>query len=140
MTRLQHVPGLALVRRLAYSNDQWSMPGAQLLTVRLQGAPGFNHDPSQIVTDVKCPREYWRPIAVSLARFPRARFDYVWLISPPAYDRRLEAGLIPVWRDGSSALFKIDHDAPAASLRHDDLGPYRFLLDDPEWRRRLKLS
>jgi hypothetical protein len=140
MTRLQHVPGMALVRRLAYTNDQWSMPGAQLLTVRLQGAPGFNHDPSQIVTDVKCPREYWRPIAVSLARFPRDRFDYVWLISPPAYDRRLERGLIPVWRDGDSALFRIDHDAPAANLRHEDLGPYRFLLDDPEWKRRLKLS
>ncbi len=34
MTRLQHVPALALERKLAYTNDQWSMPGAQLLTVR----------------------------------------------------------------------------------------------------------
>ncbi len=129
MTRLQHIPGMALVRNLAYSNDQWSMPGAQLLTVRYGAPRGFNHDPSQIVTDVKCPREWWRPIAVSLAKFPRKSFDYVWLISPPPYDRRLETGLTEVWRSGSSALFRIDHATPAAGLTPDDLGPYRYLLE-----------
>jgi len=128
MTRLQHVPGLATVRRLAYTNDQWSMPGAQLLTVRYRPAMGFAHDPSQIVTDVKCPRQWWRPVAVSLAKFPRRAFDYVWLISPPAYDKRLELGLTPVWRNGSSVLFKVDHDVPATVLRPNDLGPYRWLF------------
>ena len=124
MTRLQHVPGLATERRLAYTNDQWSMVGAQLLTVRYRPAMGFAHDPSQIVTDVKCPREWWRPVAVSLTRFPRHAFDYVWLIRPPAYDRRLEAGLTPIWRNGSSALFKVDRAVPAAELRPNDLGNY----------------
>ena len=129
MTRLQHLPGMATVRNLAYTNDQWSMPGAQLLTVRYPGARGFNHDPSQVVTDVKCPRQWWRPVAVSLARFPRKSFDYVWLISVPPYDRRLERGLTEVWRDGQSAVFKIDHGTPAAGLTPDDLGPYRYLLE-----------
>jgi hypothetical protein len=129
MTRLQHLPGLAVVRRLAFSNDQWSMPGAQLLTVRYRQGRGFNHDPSQIVTDVRCPREWWRPVAVSLARFPRGAFDYVWLISPPPYDRRLERGLIPVWRSGTSALFKVDRAVPAAALQPSDLGPYRALFE-----------
>jgi hypothetical protein len=124
MSRLEHLPGIALERRLAYANDQWSMAGAQLLTVRLQGAPGFNHDPSQIVTDVKCAREWWRPIAVSLARFPRQTFDYVWIVQPPAYDRRLEAGLIPVWRSGTSALFRVDDAAGPPRLLMQDLGPY----------------
>jgi len=127
MTRLQHVPGIAMVRRLAYTNDQWSMAGGQLLTVRYKQARGFSHDPSQIVTDTKCPREWWRPVAVSLARFPRHAYDYLWVISPPKYDKRLEAGLIPVWRDPrtGSALFKIDHEVPAAQLNPVDLGPYR---------------
>lgn len=125
MTRLQHLPGMAMVRRLAYTNDQWSMAGGQLLTVRYKQARGFSHDPSQIVTDTKCPREWWRPVAVSLARFPRHAYDYLWVISPPPYDKRLEAGLIPVWRDGNSALFKIDHGQPAAELNPNDLGPYR---------------
>ena len=124
MTRLQHLPGLATVRRLAYTNDQWSMPGAQLLTVRYRAAVPFAHDPSQITTSVQCPREWWRPIAVSLARFPRRAFDYVWVIRPPAYDKRLEAGLIPVWRQGNSALFKVDHSVPRAQLSPRDLGPY----------------
>lgn len=124
MSRLEHLPGIALERKLAYANDQWSMAGAQLLTVRLQGARGFNHDPSQIVTDVKCAREWWRPIAVSLVRFPRDVYDYVWIVEPPAYDRRLEAGLIPIWRDGTSALFRVDDRARPPRLMMQDLGPY----------------
>jgi len=121
MTRLQHVPALALERRLAYTNDQWSMAGGQLLTVRYRPAQRFAHDPSQIVTDVQCPREWWRPIARSLVTFPRDAFDYVWVIRPPAYDRRLEQGLVPVWRDGTSVLFKVDHATPAAELEPRDV-------------------
>ncbi|MEZ0495969.1 hypothetical protein [Sphingomonas sp. IW22] len=132
MSRLEHIPGIALSRKLAYSNDQWSMAGAQLLTVRYPGARGFNHDPSQIVTDVKCAREWWRPIAVSLVRFPRDAFDYVWVVQPPAYHRRLEAGLIPVWRSGTSALFRVDDRARAPELMMQDLGPY-----GPEMRDRV---
>ncbi|MES2441997.1 MAG: hypothetical protein V4574_04140 [Pseudomonadota bacterium] len=121
MTRLQHVPALALERRLAYTNDQWSMAGGQLLTVRYAAAKRFAHDPSQIVTDVQCPREWWRPIARSLVTFPRDAFDYVWVIRPPHYDPRLEQGLVPVWRDGSSVLFKIDHAVPPAMTTPQDL-------------------
>jgi hypothetical protein len=133
MSRLEHLPGLALERKLAYANDQWSMAGAQLLTVKLQGARGFNHDPSQIVTDVKCAREWWRPIAVSLARFPRQTYDYVWIVQPPKYDRRLEAGLIPVWRNGTSTLFRVDDAARAPQLMMQDLGPY-----GPEMKTRME--
>jgi hypothetical protein len=126
MTRLQHVPALALERKLSYTNDQWSMQGGQLMTVRyLAGrdrlARSFTHDPSELVTDVKCPAEYWRPVARALVLFPRDAFDYVWLIRPPYYDRRLEQGLIPIWRDGDSALFKVDHAIPAAEARPSDL-------------------
>lgn len=128
MTRLQHLPGMAMVRRLAYTNDQWSMPGAQLLTVKYQAGRPFNHDPSQIVTTTQCPTEWWRPVSISLVRFPRDAFDYVWLISPPNYDKRLEKGLVPVWRSGTSALFRIDHGIAPAALSIDDWGPYRELL------------
>jgi len=121
MTRLQHVPALALERKLAYTNDQWSMAGGQLLTVRYRAAQRFAHDPSQIVTDVQCPREWWRPIARSLVTFPRDAFDYVWVIRPPHYDPRLEQGLVPVWRDGTSVLFKVDHDVPPALPTPKDL-------------------
>ncbi|UYY57759.1 hypothetical protein [Sphingomonas sp. S2-65] len=121
MTRVQHLPGLALERKLAYANDQWSMAGGQLLTVRYAAAERFAHDPSELVTDVQCPREWWRPIPWALARFPRDAFDYVWLIRPPAYDPRFEQGLVPVWRDGTSALFRIDHSVPAPVVRPGEL-------------------
>jgi len=126
MTRLQHVPALALERKLAFTNDQWSMEGGQLMTVRYLNdrdrlARSFTHDPSELTTDIKCPREYWRPIARSLVLFPRDAFDYVWVIRPPRYDRRLEQGLVPVWRDGDSALFKVDHSAVPAEPTERDL-------------------
>ncbi|MGI4732202.1 MAG: hypothetical protein ACRYFW_10675 [Janthinobacterium lividum] len=122
MSRLEHLPAIALERRLAYTNDQWSMAGAQLLTTRYRAAQRYAHDPSQIVTSVQCPREYWRPISRSLAHFPRDAFDYVWLIRVPSYDPALERGLVPVWRmgaagaTGSSALFRVDHAVPAPAM------------------------
>lgn len=134
MTRLQHVPALALERRIAYTNDQWSMAGGQLLTVRYLAdrprgdiARRFVHDPSQMVTDVQCPREYWRPIAWMLTNFPRDAFDYVWVIRPPAYDRRLEQGLTEVWRDGTSVLLKVDRTKPPALPGPQDLPLTRSL-------------
>lgn len=133
MTRLQHVPALALERKLAYTNDQWSMPGGQLLTVRYAAARRFAHDPSQIVTDIQCPREWWRPVAWALARFPRDAFDYVWLIRPPAYDPRFEQGLVPIWRNGTSVLFRVDHSVPAPVILPGE-------LPLPRWERDIILA
>ena len=107
-SRLEHVPGLLMERRLAFSNDQWSMAGAQQLTTHYRAAKGYAHDPSQIVTDRRCRGEWWRPIAWSLARFPRDAFDYVWLLNPPRYDPALVEGLTPIWRDGDNVLFRVD--------------------------------
>src|SRR3546814_14379688 len=84
------------------------MAGAQLLTVRYHAARGFAHDPSEIVTTAQCPREYWRPVSEALATFPRDAFDYVWLINPPDYDPALTRGMTPIWRSGTSVLYKID--------------------------------
>lgn len=126
MTRLDHLPGLALERRMAYANDQWSMAGAQLLTTHYRIARGFAHDPSQIVTSTQCPREFWRPISRSLALFPRDAFDYVWLIEPPVYDPKYDAGLVPVWRDGRSVLFRVNHAEPVPQYTAANFPPPRF--------------
>ena len=123
MSRLEHLPALALERNMAYSNDQWSMAGAQLLTARYYAAQGFAHDPSQIVTQRRCPREWWRPIDMALARFPRDAFDYVWLIRPPPYDPKFNAGLVPVWRDGTSVLYRVDHRQLGPQVSDADLRP-----------------
>ncbi len=107
-SRLDHLPSIALERRLAYANNAWSLAGAQLLTNRYAAAGRFIADPSQLVTERRCTIPGPTPIAESLANFPRDAFDYVWLINPPPYDPRAVAGLTPIWRSGTSRLFRID--------------------------------
>ncbi len=121
-TRLDHVPAMLLVRRLAFSNDQWSMAGAQTLTTRYP-ARAFAHDPSQIVTDVYCKGQWWRPLSFSLQKLPRDAFDYVWLLDPPKVDQRLLAGLTPLWRNGTSVLYRIDDRRPPPQLWPSFRGP-----------------
>ncbi|MFN3943689.1 MAG: hypothetical protein ACK4K7_02010 [Allosphingosinicella sp.] len=108
MNRMLHLPGLAIVRRAAFSNDQWTMEGAQLLDVHYRAGRPFIRDPSQIVTARRCGGEVWRPLSLALATFPREAFDYVWLIDPPPYDPALAEGLREIWRDGDSVLFAVE--------------------------------
>lgn len=117
MTRLHHLPAMAIVRREAFSNDQWAMAGAQLLKIRYP-VGWFDSDPSQIVIPSNCKSRNWLTLDQSLRSFPRDMFDYVWLIDPPTFDPALAAGLQPVWRDGSSLLYKVvDRAKPRAVAR-----------------------
>lgn len=105
--RILHLPGLALERRLAYANDQWALPGAQLLSLRYTAAGKFIADPSEGVVRDGC--AVGSSISHSLSTFPREAFDYVWLIDPPPYRPDSTRDLVPIWRSGSSVLFRIDH-------------------------------
>jgi hypothetical protein len=112
MTRLEHLPAIALVRRDAFSNDQWSMSGAQLLTARYPDDGWFSRDPSQQVLARPCRGERWLTLDQSLAIFPRDKFDYVWLIQPPPHDPALAQGLRPVWQRGTSVLYRVADPRP----------------------------
>lgn len=105
--RMEHIPAMAIVRRDGFSNDQWNMAGAQLMRAHIGPRRWFNSDPSQIVTAGKCRGEWWKSLDWSLANFPRDTFDYVWLLDPPAYNPYWTRGLAPVWRDGTSVLFRV---------------------------------
>jgi hypothetical protein len=111
VSRLHHLSALATLRRNAFSNDQWTMAGAQLLGVHYPGGGRFVRDPSQIVTDERCGGETWLTLDQSLRRLPRAAFDFIWVIDAPPHDPALTAGLTPVWRDGPSVLYRIDRAA-----------------------------
>ena len=117
MSRLLHLPAIAIVRRHAFSNDQWTMAGAQLLQVRYWAGWPFMRDATQIVTLRVCRGEAWRTIDMALATFPRQAFDYVWLITPPPYDPALAAGLRPIWRSGDSVLYRVVDRAPPAAAK-----------------------
>lgn len=105
-SRLDHLPAMAIVRREAFANDQWTLAGAQLLRVRAPD-PRFAGDPSQLVVPAGCRHGEWRVIDDALRLVRRDAFDYLWLIDPPAYDARLTAGLTPVWSNGTSVLFRL---------------------------------
>ncbi|HEX9964258.1 MAG TPA: hypothetical protein VGB04_04665 [Allosphingosinicella sp.] len=112
-TRLEHLPAMALVRRDAFSNDQWSMSGAQLLTSRYPARNDwFSLDPSQQVLARPCRGERWLTLDRSLATFPRDKFTHVWLIRPPRPDPALLRGLQPVWQSGTSVLYRVADPSP----------------------------
>ena len=108
LPRNAHLGAMVIVRRDGFSNDQWPMIDAKLLGVRDAGRFGsFAYDPSEQVGTARCYNsEHW-PIDLSLARFPRDQFDYLWLIDPPHFDQRLVAGLTPVWRGPTSILYRV---------------------------------
>ena len=105
LPRNTHLPAMALVRRHAFSNDQWTVEGANLLSVRYKAAGHFTADPSQIVRPAECEnKEAWAPER-ALAAIPKGVFDYVWLVDLPPVDSRLVEGMTPVWRGKGSLLY-----------------------------------
>lgn len=119
--RLEHLPAMAIVRRHAFSNDQWEMAGAQLMRSAYPQGPlivqHFGRDPSQMVTQPDCKSELWHTLNWALTNLPRDKFDYVWIINPPPYDPSLLRGMTQVWADGPNRLFRID-DHQALNLGH----------------------
>ena len=130
-SRLEHIPAIGLERKLIFTNDQWSMAGAQTLTTHYPIAKRFAHDPSQIVTDRWCHGEWWWPIQASLARLPRDAFDYVWMINPPPYDAKFNAGLVEMYRDGPMVLYRIDHSKPGPIVPDSEILPPRRIRPAP---------
>jgi len=105
-TRFDHLPSMAIVRRSAFTNDQWAEPGGQMLTVRPFLPAGFAINPSQIVRLPGCARP--EPLLGDrLAHFPREKFDMVWLVGVPPAARPLDPGLRPVWQGADGALYRI---------------------------------
>ena len=69
--------------------------------------PGFG-----MADETEVPRLVDQSLDTSLATFPRDAFDYVWIMDPPDYDQSLTLGLIEVWRDGRSVLYRVDRSQP----------------------------
>jgi hypothetical protein len=105
--KLEHVAGLAVVRRHAFVNDQWAFSTAQLLRVTKADAPDFAEDPSQMVMGKSCGKGNWGQIDSALGRFPRAAFDYVWMIAPPEFDKTKLTGLEREWTNGRDSLYRV---------------------------------
>ena len=68
MSRLLHLPGLAIVRNHAFSNDQWTMQGAQLLHVRYRPGWPFIRDATQVAA-LRCPEDVENRLHVPMAAY-----------------------------------------------------------------------
>ncbi len=101
--RRTHLGGYAIARRHAFSNEQWVIPGGQLLQVHAPQAGVFGTDESQLVKPDDCAKP--NTISRRLAQLPRAAFDYVWIIDTAAV--RPVAGAVPVRRTPGSVLYRI---------------------------------
>ena len=109
LERRTHIPSLAIVRRHAFTNDQFVMPGAQLIGVHYPAGAPFATDPSQMVTDDSCVRTDWMTFTKAVALIPHAAFDYLWVIDAPAENKADLRGFTPVWQQGRSALYRVEH-------------------------------
>jgi hypothetical protein len=107
LERRTHLPSLAIVRRHAFTNDQFVMPGAQLLGVRHGAAQPFTIDPSQMVTDDSCVRPDWLTFTKSVSLIPKQAFDYLWVIGAPTDSKPDLRGFEPVWQQGRSAVYRV---------------------------------
>lgn len=114
--RVDHLGSFAIVRRDAFSNDQWVMAGAQLVSVRFIAGRPFVTDPSQMMRPPGC----WAPGEWTLERTMRtpspAAFDYLWMIDLPRAEWPNRVDLVPVWTGGERGiLYRIARSATNAS-------------------------
>ena len=75
--RWTHLAGYALERRHAFSNDQWDVPGAQLLRVHNPAAGPFEVDEFQLGYEAPCNGK--ASVLTEADRVP-ASIPYLWII------------------------------------------------------------
>lgn len=118
LPRNAHLGAMALVRRSAFSNDQWTVEGTNLLSVQYSVGGRFMVDPSQIVRPATCSNATELTIGQSLRALPPGAFDYLWLVDAPPLPQTWLAGWTPMKiSKKNSVLFKrIDAPRPADAV------------------------
>lgn len=100
--RFDHLPALAIVRRDAFTNEQWTVDSAQAMEVIKPGVGAYGRDPSQLVYPKQC-RGEGSDLHEAIATFNRAAFDHVWVLNGWAD----AADLQPIWSNGHSTLYRV---------------------------------
>ncbi|MEO6579589.1 MAG: hypothetical protein ABIN83_00370, partial [Sphingomicrobium sp.] len=108
LPRNTHLGALAIVRRSAFSNDQWPTEGANLLTVNYRRAGRFMFDPSQIVRSSRCAGGDIWSVDRTLRAIPSGAFDYLWTVNMPPHDPALMPPGTKIWVGPKSALYRLN--------------------------------
>ena len=99
--RWTHLSGYAIERRHAFSNDQWQVPGAQLLRVHNPIAGPFATDNSQIVYERPCRGN--DGLMARIERVPPA-VPFLWVLW--SSEPKALSGWEPLARNGGSVLYR----------------------------------
>lgn len=75
--RWTHLAGYAVARRHAFSNDQWQVPGGQLLRVHNPAAGSYQADASQIAYETRC---FGKAGVSARAALVPAEIPYLWVV------------------------------------------------------------
>jgi hypothetical protein len=111
LPRLNQLSGMAVVRREAFVNSQWVIPGGQLLTALRAKGTKFNSDPSQVITPKPdCAGPLWPEVMRRLPEVPRDRFDHLWLIGFDMAQAPAIPGAELLYADEESALYRLRPD------------------------------
>jgi hypothetical protein len=105
--RFTHIAGMAIARRRVFTNEQWALPGQQLIRPLHPRAAPLDRDPSQLVFSPVEATDFDQAIAA----FDRGTFGYVWTIGFPV-GRARARDLTPVWSDGVSAVYRVTPSRP----------------------------
>jgi hypothetical protein len=103
MARLDHIGGLAQVRRRAFTNSQFPDIGSTLLSKHYPAAGRFIEDPSHLL---RC--DGGVGLRKRLDAVPWHAFDRLWLVDIPEGAPAALPGLTLLWSDGDSAVYRVE--------------------------------
>jgi hypothetical protein len=107
LSRVDHLGSMALLRRDAFVNSQWDVPGAELLRPKHALGTGFNADPSQFVRHRDCPKDLRPELAAKIGRLPSGYFNYIWVLNFGAEPLPAYPNWTPVYSDDNSTLLRL---------------------------------
>lgn len=105
-TRRDHLASLAGLYRQAWVNDNWAVPGLDMVKPRFRPGRFYVADPSEFVWSPACQGGRLRSVDTALRHAPIDMVDYVWLIDT-GLPRRPDPRLRLVWQEGRSMLFEV---------------------------------
>lgn len=103
---LTHIGGMAILRRDAFSNDQWDTPGMNLLSVRYRKPAPYIADPSQLFEADEC-KTKTQQLGDALRHAPLEAFTHVWILGAAPGRYPVAPEMKRVWSQSDSALYEI---------------------------------
>lgn len=120
LPRNDHLGSIAIVRKEAFVNDQFYLPGSVSVVIHYPQAGSYAAAPSQHLSYDVCGQQ---GVELWMSGLPAAAFDYVWMLDtdpmPPAYADRWR---LVAEKPGSRLYRKIAGSGGGAG-QHPALGP-----------------